>query len=445
MKQASGKIKNWRTVFAWGCFDLANQSFTLLINTLFFAVFVSEVILPNSSADNSLWGWMGSISLGLAAIMGPFVGALADARGCKKRFLITSGLICATLTVCLAFLPASAEYGPTVAILCAFLIYVPANLAFNLGENLLASFLPEISSRETMGKVSSIGWTMGYVGALILLVLMMVPTKMLGMEQPHEWRPLLAFAGIWFAIVMIPTWRFLPEIAKGNSETAAHPIRDAFGRIKITFGELGRFRDLARLFLSFLVYGMGVQVIIFFAVKIAREDFGFQTGDLVIFTAVVTVFAGISAFGVGLLQDRVGHKVTLIGYLIFWTLVAAGLAGTSYLRAQTVDVTSFPSWPIWVVGIGIGIGLGGIGTATRAAVGVMTPTERTAEFFGMWGTVYKVAGVVGLPIFGLVRDQLGSVPSLIILTGFFLVGGFLVLTLVNMRRGQLAAESAEIQ
>ncbi len=435
-------LPNLRTVLAWGCFDLANQSFTLLINTLLFGIFVGEVVMGGGAGADFAWSLMGSISLAIVAATGPALGALADAYGWKKRFLIASGVVCVALTATLAALPGAASVGATTALAVAFLVYIPANIAFNFSENFLSSFLPEIATRETMGKVSSIGWAMGYLGALILLVLLVVPTQLLGLEEPADWRPLFVFAAAWFAVMMIPTIRLLPE-APPVSAPPSRPVREAFRRLRRTAREAARFRDLATLLGSYFIYGMGMQVVIFFAGRIARADFGFEAGELVVFTGVITVFAGASALSTGLWQDHIGHKTTLGSFLALWTIVAAGLALTSYLRNAAADPAAFPAWPIWVVGIGVGVGLGGLGTATRASVGVLTPTPRTAEFFSLWGTTAKLAGVIGLPIFGAIRSQIGSVPSLAVLASFFLIGGLCVIRFVDMRRGERVAIEAD--
>ena len=428
-------------MIGWGSFDLANQSFTLFINTFLFSIFVKEVVLQGNQKADFAWAMMASVSLGTVALIGPAFGAIADARASKKKFLITSGFICSILTCSFCFLPSGAAVGVTLALILAIVAYVPANILFNLGENFLASFLPEISSRETMGRISAFGWTLGYVGSLVLLLIMMVFFKVSSLPDMMKFRILFFFAGVWFAAMMIPTILYLREKRKPDERPAVNPVREALGRLAKTLHEATRFRDFARLLGSFFIYAMGVQTIIFFASLIARDDFEFELPFLVVFYTVITVFAGASAYLTGALQDRIGHKVTLSIFLSIWIVATVGLALVTYLRSQNPD--SFPSWPLWLEGITIGLGLGGIGTTTRAAFGVMTPTHRTAEFFSLWGTSYKLAGVVGLPIFGAIRSWVGSVPSLIILAGFFLVGGFLVMKFVDMTRGSRAAIQAE--
>lgn len=439
-------IPNPREVISWGMFDLANQSFALLINTLLFGLFLKEAVLNGAAFGDLAWSTMGAASLAVVVVAGPVVGAIADARAAKKRLLVTTGICCAALTCSLALVPSGGVVGVTTALVCAALLYIPANVAFNFGENLLAAFLPEIARRDNMGVISALGWTMGYAGALLLLALTAVASKVMGLEEPEQFRPLLLFAGLWFGVMMIPTIRFLPEVARPVKLPEGVSVVDAgLGRLAHTIRHSADFRDLRALLVALLVYGMGMQVIVFFAGVIARDDFGFSTTKLVLFTAVATVTGGVGAVVTGTVQDRLGHKPTLLLFLGVWIATAMGLVWLSWLRETSPDPASLPVWPVWLVGNGIGLGLGGMGTATRATVGVLTPSHRTAEFFSLWGCTYKLAGVAGLPIFGAIRTQFGSVSSLVALTLFFLIGGIIVALFLNLPRGIAAAERAEAE
>ena len=184
-------VRDPRTVWAWGMFDLANQSFTLLINTLLFSLFFREVVVADGAIDDTLWSVTVAISLGIVVIVSPVLGALADARGLKKEILMVLGVACAALTCGLALVPGG---GTTRAIAIAMALYIPANVAYQLGENFLASFLPEIATRENIGRVSGFGWSMGYLGALVLLGLTFAIMSLFGIaDDKTMWRPLFVF------------------------------------------------------------------------------------------------------------------------------------------------------------------------------------------------------------------------------------------------------------
>jgi len=424
-------------------FDLANQSFTLLINTLIFSLFFKTYLFDGVTGANAMWSGLVTLSMLLVVFVGPIVGVWADARARKKAAMLASAALCVACTAALALLPSAASAGVAPALALAALVYVPANFSFNIGENFLASFLPEVSTRSTIGRISAIGWTMGYIGALLLLIITRIATELFGLDEVSAWRPLLVFAAAWFALMAIPTALFLPERAEPKErEAGAHPVAHAIASTVRAVRSAMRFRDLRALLAAFFVYAFGVQTVVFFASIILSEDFGFTPAKLVLFVLQLTVTAGLGAVAAGLVQDRIGHVNTILAYLGVWVLTTVTLTIVAHLRQCAPDPSAFPEWPVWVVGNGVGLGIGGIGTATRACVGLFTPCHRSAEFFSLWGFAYKLAGATGPLIFGVVRDVAGSVASLIALAGFFIAGAAMLAS-IRQERGRERAEEAE--
>lgn len=408
-------------------YDLANQSFTLLINTLLFAIYFKQVVVGDPQKGDSLWSIVFASSMLLVVLLSPLTGAVADCRGWRKLFLLATGLICSVLTCALGFAQAG-------TLLLAILIYIPANLTYQLGENFLASFLPGVSTSRNIGRISALGWSMGYAGALILLVISVIAMQGLGWQDPTMWRPLFVFAGLWFLLNMIPAFVVLrePPVEKGAVQRSIH--REAFARMKNTVQSAGQYRQLVRFFIAFFVFGMGVQVIVAFA-SIIAVDFGFNSTKLVLFVGQLTITAGIAAIATGMFQDKIGAKNTVMIYLIGWVVSSLGLLGLSLMNPS-------PEWLFWVVGNGVGFGIGGIGTSARSLVGRFTPAHKTAEFFGLWGMVYKLAAVVGVLSFGQVKAFIGMPASLLLLTLFFVLG-LVLMQFVNESAGVRAAKRAE--
>lgn len=182
-----------------------------------------------------------------------------------------------------------------------------------------------------------------------------------------------------------------------------------------------------------------MSVIILFASILAKE-FGFDDVQLVLFVAVITVSGILGTLVPTLWQDRLGHKRTTLLLLAVWIATTAGFAAFAWARSRAAMPAEFPTWPLWLVGNLIGFGLGSLGSANRAFVGFLTPTSRSAEFFGLWGLVFKLAAVFTIP-FGFAKDAWGTPAALLVLLGFLAVGGLLTL-FVDEHRG-LAAARAE--
>ncbi|HEX8311006.1 MAG TPA: MFS transporter, partial [Chthoniobacteraceae bacterium] len=265
-----------RQLWSWISYDVANQSFTLIINTLLFPIFFAQIVVQNPAIDDRLWSVVFGSSMLLTAILSPIAGAAADERGWKKRCLIGSGFICAVFTCALAFIQPGQLW-------LAALLYIPANFAFSIGENFLASFLPTLGRQNQIGRVSGFSWACSYGAALLLLILTAGAMLLAKLEAPSDWRPFFVFSGLWFLAFMIPTMRWLdePEVPRLVHQ-GRNLLTAGFVRLGESIRNAAQFRDLAMLLVASLFYGTGMSVVVFFASKLA-DEYGFSQVNLVIF------------------------------------------------------------------------------------------------------------------------------------------------------------------
>lgn len=414
----------WKPVVAWGMYDLANQSFQLVINTLLFGVYLQKVVAPSEDAGKILWSRIVAAGLIVVVVLSPIVGAVVDARAWKREFLLISGVLAAALTGLLSLVSVGGMW-------VAVAIYIPAAILVGLGENVLASFLPQLATPKTMGKVSAIGWTMSYIGAIVLQLIVLGAALGLGMKAAADWRPLFVMSGVWFALGIFPAFLFLKESTPPTPPLGErHPIRAGIRRLGDTIRDAQRYRQLLRFLLVFLVYSFGTQIVVYFAGSIA-VDMKFTSDELFKLVLLLSVTAGIAAFALAFVQDKLGGVRTVAIVLVVWIATALGLTAMCHWNAGKSA--------LWALSVGVGLGFGGIGSASRAVVGSFTPESKSAEFFGLWGMVYKLAGVIGPMSFAWAQVKLGLTPALLIIAGFFAAGLVMLLVLVDEREGRASA------
>jgi len=424
-----------RQIWSWISFDVANQSFTLIINTLLFSIFFANVVVKDEATSNSMWALAFGGSMLLTAIASPIAGAIADTRACKKKMLLGSGILCGLLTCCFGFIQPGQLW-------LAFLLYVPANFLFSLGENFLASFLPALARPGDIGRVSGFSWAVAYFSALVLLVLTAGTMQIFGLMGEDKWRGFFVFAGVWFLAFCIPTALWLEEppledeLPPGRSVLA-----ESWSRLCATVKSTAQFKDLALTLLASLFYGAGMSVVISFASILAAE-YGFNNLLLVVFVAVITITGIIGTLIPTFYQDRIGHRRSVMIFVGLWLFTACAFAVYAHMHDAYVARTGlhdYPTWPLWVIGNLLGLGVGSLGSANRAFVGYMAPEKRSAEVFGMWGLVWKLSAVMTIP-FGWLKDKAGTPASLWLLAGFLLIGAILTM-FINEKRGFLAAQA----
>lgn len=414
-------------IFSWCMFDFANSSFTTAITTVIFAVYFNKVICADrpDSADR-LWGLANAISQTIVLLTAPIVGAIADFSGAKKKFLTVSWLGCCLFTACLWFATKGDVWtGMTILIL--------ANMFYSAGENLTASFLPELTKPENMGKVSGYGWAWGYVGGLCSLALCF-PLIRHGIDLDHstQVRATNLVTGAFFFVAALPTIFLLrerksPQPLPPGQTYLTYGWKQIFDTIK----RVKQFRELAKFLGVFLVYNCGITIIVCFASVYADKTLKLGPLDLIVFFLILQVTSAIGAFVFGFVQDRWGARLTLNLALVIWLGVCLG----AYF------VTS-KGW-FYVIGNFAGLSIGASQSGARALVGVLSPPSRSAEFFGFWGLFWKLSSVVGPYVFGAVSSAAGSQRPAILVTGGFFLAGIVGLLFIDEKAGRQAAIDAE--
>ena len=414
-----------REIVAWAMYDFAHSAFGTLVLTFIFSAYYARVIAPDPIEGAIWWTRAVNASAITTALIMPVVGAIGDFGGLKKRFLLIATAICVVLTASLF------RMGPGDAWIAA-LTFIGASVAYESLQSLANAFLPEISTRENMGRISGLGWGLGYIGGVLCLV------PALGMVSgwlPEEGglnvRATNLLAAGWLLVFSIPTFLFLRERQSRRRASFATYVRMGFGRIADTARDLARYRQAVRLLIARLVYNDGLATAFAMAAIFAGAEFGMQTADLLVLGIVVNATAGASAIGFGFVQDRIGGKRTIAITLVL-LMVATALA----FFAQTIGV-------FWAAAVLLGLMVGPNQAASRALLGSFVPASKQGELFGFYAFSGRLSSVLGPLSYGLILGATGSHRWAIASIVVFLAAGLILLTRVDEQEGAaLAAEGA---
>jgi UMF1 family MFS transporter len=372
-----------------------------------------------------LWTVTVSLPNALVLVSAPILGAIADHRATKKRFLFTTTAGCVLCTTLLALV------GPGDVRLAMALVIV-SSFMYATGENLIAAFLPELSPQDSMGKVSAYGWSLGYLGGLLVLGICLayvVWARGHGLEAAQYVPGTMIIVGSAFALSALPTFLWLRERAVPLPLAAGeHPWQAGFQRLRRTLAEAQRFRDLFRFLVALTIYYCGINTVVVLAAVYAQEVIGFDTQETITLVMVVNVTASLGAFLFGQVQDRLGSVRTLALTLVVW-IMAMGLAYMTESRGG-----------FWLVANLVGIAMGSSQSSGRALIGQFAPPARAAEFFGLWGLAGRLAAMVGPLSYGLITYlTAGNHRLAIVSTAVFFISGLALLLTVDEHRGKVAA------
>ncbi|MGP9499850.1 MULTISPECIES: MFS transporter [unclassified Halomonas] len=435
--KAASSYASRREIFGWAMFDFANQAYTLLIITVVFGELFTTVIVGDRGDGfrlaNFLWSLALAVSYLMVVVTAPLCGAIMDYRAEKKRFLFFSYLATVVTTAMLYFV------SPGYVVLGLVLI-VLSNYAYSMGESFIAAFLPELGPPEKLGKISGFGWSLGYIGGLFAAGFTLVVLGEATVENYERIRWVGPFAAGFFLITAIPTFLWLKE--RGTPKPSGVAYWDiAQQRVRSTLHELRYFKDLSVFLVSLLFSMAGVYIIIAFAFIYGAQVIGWDESVRNIMFIIVQITAAAGALGFGWLQDRLGAKHTYQITLGLWVIAIIAIWATPEITAWA-NVRFGWQWQaqhvFLAVGCLAGLSLGSSQSASRALVGVFSPLEKSAEFFGFWGLANKLAGVMGIVMLGVLQTMVGLQASILLCAGLFVIA-MLICANVNERRGRDAA------
>ncbi|MHC1739968.1 MAG: MFS transporter [Anaerolineaceae bacterium] len=432
MSQIEDEKQHKRAIRAWTMYDWGNSAFATTIMAAVLPVYYSSVAAGNLAPNiaTAYWGFTSSISALIAAIISPILGAVADFRGSKKRFLTIFMLLGVTGTALLYFIK-SGDW------LLASIFFVFGNIGFAGSLVYYDALLPHVARPDEIDKVSSRGYAMGYIGgglllAINLVMIMVLPGLIPGLDVGLMTRLSFVTVAVWWACFTLPLLLRVKEPPRRieAGEENLNPLKVSFKRLFRTFKEIRKYRELSLAMLAFWVYANGIGTIIVMATAYGTE-LGFGQTTLIGTLLMVQFVAAPFAFFFGWLSGKIGTKKSIYITLSIYTAIA--IAG--YFLYQ--------EWQFWVLGFAVATVQGGSQALSRSLIGKMIPKSKSAEFYGFFSVFEKFASILGPAIFGVISTIMGesrlSIASLII---FFAVGIF-ILTKVDVNKGIAVAQKEE--
>ena len=436
-----------REIWAWSMYDWANSAYTTLSITVLVNYINKVVVGPKTEiardmarwasalgiqgepdrAGPVVWSWGISLAVLAAALVSPVAGAMADARASKRRWLATTALLGAAGATLLGVVPPDAPW----AIIALFLW---VTFFFELAFGFYNGFLPELATVENMDRISAKGFAYGYVGGGLALALEFVIFHFgegWGLDRVAQLRIGLLIMGLWWAIFSLPAVFILRDRAAPRSDplpffrAAAGAVSD----VRRTLGNIRAYRMLALFLLGFLFFNDAIQTVIIEAGLFAERDLHFQQAELLLLILAFQFVCLPGAMLVGWVIDKLGQKRTLMAYLGIWIAL---LIAAYFIQTKL---------QFWCLSVFLGLVMGGTQSVSRSIMALMTPKERTAEFFGFFNFSGRATSWIGTLLFGAVIGATGEARLAILsLLALFIIGTAFT-AFVNVAQGQREARA----
>ncbi|MDW7695641.1 MFS transporter [Flammeovirgaceae bacterium SG7u.111] len=435
---AAMPLNDKKTINAWCSYDWSNSVYNLTITAAIFPVYYSATTREAFGGDmlnffgleiknTVLYTYAISFSFLIIVFLSPILSGIADYSGRKKFFMrlftYTGSLACLALYF---FHGGNIEYGITCAVL-ASVGYAGALVFYN-------AFLPEIATPDRLDRVSAKGFSMGYIGSVILLVanlVLIMNYEAFGIASTGE-ATRLAFlqVGIWWFLFSHIAFKYLKDRPTGN-KLSKKVIGKGFEELTEVLAQLRSRHVSIRFLTAFFFYSMGVQTVMLLAPLFAEAEINMQSDKLIMVVLLLQIVAVLGAYVFAFISEKKGNKFSLMLAVLIWMGVCVG----GYLLQE--------EYQFFILAAVLGFVMGGVQSLSRSTYSKLIPetSKDTASFFSFYDITEKVAIVIGTFSYGFIEQLTGSMRnSLLAMIIFFILGAAFLATanMGFMRKGAKA-------
>jgi UMF1 family MFS transporter len=427
-----------RERWAWYLYDFGNSAYAAVVLLAIYSAYFKGTVVGGAEGSR-LWGIAVGIAMLVVAVTSPVLGTLADFSGAKKRFL----LFFTSMNVAFCGLLFFVQKGNW---LTGMLFFILAEIGYRSAQVFYNALLPEIVEPEEMSRVSGNGWAIGSFGGILCLLIVLVPIVLSG-SDPLVVRLSLVFTSLFFAVFSLPLFvsvreRAAPQVLPSDEGYLTLALK----RLGDTFKAAKTFKEFIKFMIAFLIYNDGILMTLNFAAILGAVLYGMEQQELIIFMIIVQLTSVAGAYLFGLLASDFGSKQALTSSLLLMVVPVFWL------------IFSHSRLEFYFIGGLAGFALTGVQSVSRTMVGMLSPPDRSAEFYGFFAVTGRTSSFIGPTIFGLLAaeatewyqrttqlapaaaEQAGHRLALVSILVFLLVG-LVLLLLVDEEHGRQAARS----
>ena len=417
---------------AWAFYDWANSVYSLVIASAVFPIFYNAlftkdnpyiIVFGHNFKNSALISFVTAGAFLCVAIFSPLLSGIADYMGNKKIFMRVFNYIGALSCIGLYFFDLN-------NILLGLTFYFFGLIGFWGSLVFYNSYLPDIAFPEQQDKVSAKGYSLGYIGSVLLLVInlamIMKPEFFNISGTPGEasmkaMRYSFAMVGIWWIVFSKYTYFYLPKGNSNKEKVRLSVIFNGFRELKKVWKILQSEIPLKRYLLSFFVFSMAVQTVMLVATYFGAQEIQWKDAkesQIGLITCILLI--QLIAIAGAVLTSRASAKFGNIKVLIFLNAFWVLLCGFAYFITTPNE--------FYIMASLVGLVMGGIQALGRSTYSKFLPeTKDTASFFSFYDVSEKIGIVIGMCVYGIIDQITGSPRFAIVFLGLFFLSGLLLL------------------
>ena len=425
LKKGSRKLIN-----AWAFYDWANSVYPLVISSAIFPVYYGSLFSENNMIsffqyeikNTAMISFVTAAAFLIVAVISPLLSGIADYIGNKKRFMKIFVYLGSISCVGLYFFELDSIY-------LGFFIYFLGLIGYWSSLVFYNSYLPDIAFKDEQDRVSALGFSVGYVGSVLLLLsnlAMVMKPDIFGISGTESEAAMTAMrysfvsAGLWWLIFSQISFYYLP---RGNREVKVTKdiFWNGYRELKSVWKLLEHNTSIKRFLPAFFIYSMALQTVLLVAAYFGEEEIdwgsaGAKTTGLIVSILLIQLVAVIGAILTAKASKHFGNLKVLIIINLIW----AGLCFYAYHIHTPIEFYT-------VAGM-VGMVMGGLQALSRSTYSKLIPkTEDTTSFFSFYDVTEKIGIIIGMSLFGVIDQITGSMRNAILVFMIFFIAGALML------------------
>jgi UMF1 family MFS transporter len=406
-------------VISWALYDLANTSFAVIMITIIFPVYFTNVIVtpgvyPQNFGD-LMWGIAGGASMIITSFLAPVFGTIADTSRSKNKFLTALTLACIFFSFMLFFLKSG-------MVAQAIILFIIANVLYQTSMMFYNAFLPQLSSKENTGMISGFGFSVGYLGGFLILILV-YPLVKGGLEPSNLLNIKITFivTCLFFLVFSIPSFILLKDspAVKAVKIKTSH-ILYGFKKLARTLKNIKKHKNLTKFLIAYFLFSNAFSILAFYVAIYAKNTLNLSLLEIITLFILGHIPTIISSIFFGWLTDRIGPKMTISITLALWILI---ILMVTFFDIKAVFYTGY---------ILAAICTGSTLIASRSLMTFLIPIDSEAEFFGFYAISGKMSAIIGPVAFGVISYFTKSQKIALLSTLFFLISGFIIIQFIKV-------------
>ncbi|WP_417360096.1 MFS transporter [Galbibacter sp.] len=424
LEKGSKKLLN-----AWAFYDWANSVYSLTIASAIFPLFYGALfreagvekieIFGGEIARGPLITYVTSFAFLIVSFLTPLLSGVADYVGNKKVFLKFFCYLGSLASIGLYWFSLENIYLSLSVYLLGLIGFWGSLVFYN-------SYLPDVAFVEQQDSISAKGYSLGYIGSVLLLVLnlvMIMKFEWFGFESATAPTQIsFVLVGLWWAGFSQYSFYYLPKGNGNQGKVSKGILLSGFKELKKVWNALGTNKTLKRYLAAFFVYSMGVQTVMLVASYFAEEELAWEsdsqrTTGLIISILLIQLLAVLGATLTSRASSKFGNIKTLIGINLVWVVVCV-------VAFFVVTPNQF-----YITAAVVGLVMGGIQALSRSTYSKFLPqTKDTASYFSFYDVAEKIGIVIGMFLYAFIAQVTGSMrTSIVLIALIFFIGMFLLL------------------